>query len=415
MAYSRRMAAGARRFDLVLFGATGFTGRLVAEYLARQTAGTSLVWALGGRNVGKLEKVRAALAEIDAACADLAIVEADALDAAAMARVANETRVVCTTVGPYAQYGAPLVAACVKAGTHYCDLTGEVPFIRASIDMNHEDAQRTGARIVHCCGFDSVPSDLGTLFLQRELTERCGAPARQVTALFGETSGAFSGGTVASLLGIIDAAAQDRETRRLLGDPHGLDPAGGPRSAAKDVRGPGWDRVLKRPTAPFIMAAINTRIVRRSHALMGYPWGEDFVYDERMSLPRSAGGVAAALGITGAVVGFVAATQVPALRKQIEKRLPQPGEGPDADARARGHWTVRLHGESAGTTLIATVGDRLDPGYAGTAKILGEAARCLADDELASGGGVLTPASAMGEALIERLIGAGVRFDVTEA
>lgn len=408
------MATAARRFDLVLFGATGFTGRLVAEYLARAAAGTSLVWALAGRSAGKLEKVRAALVDIDAACADLEIVEADALDPAAMARVAADTRVVCTTVGPYAKYGAPLVAACVQAGTHYCDLTGEVPFIRASIDMNHDEAQRTGARIVHCCGFDSVPSDLGTLYLQRELIARCGAPAPAVTALFGESSGSFSGGTVASMLGVVDAAATDRETRRVLMDPHGLDPAGGPRSAAKDARGPGWDKVLKRPTAPFVMAAINTRVVRRSHALMGYPWGEDFLYDERMSLPRSVGGVAAAIGITGAVAGFVAASQVRPLRKQIEKRLPQPGEGPDAEARARGHWKVRLHGTSAGTTLLATLGDTLDPGYSGTAKLLGEAARCLAEDELPGSGGVLTPASAMGEALIERLIEAGVQFEIRE-
>ena len=409
------MAAADRRFDLVLFGATGFTGRLVAEYLARRTAGTPLRWALGGRSTAKLEKVRTALTEIDATCADLPLVEADALDPVAMKRVAAETRVVCTTVGPYAQFGAPLVAACVKAGTHYCDLTGEVPFIRASIDMNHEDAEKSGARIVHCCGFDSVPSDLGTLFLQRELVERCGEPAKAVTALFGETSGAFSGGTVASLLGIVDAAARDRETRRLLGDPHGLDPTGGPRSAAKDARGPGWDRVLKRPTAPFIMAAINTRIVRRSHALLGYPWGEDFLYDERMSLPRSPLGLAAAVGITGALAGFVAATQIPALRRQLEKRLPQPGEGPDAEARARGHYTVRLHGEAAGTTLVATVADQLDPGYAGTAKLLGEAALCLTEDPLDTPGGVVTPASAMGDALTDRLIAAGVRFEIAEA
>jgi short subunit dehydrogenase-like uncharacterized protein len=409
------MARAARRFDLVLFGATGFTGRLVAEYLAHAAAGTSLVWALAGRNAGKLEKVRAELVNIDAACADLEIIEADALDAAAMTKVAADTRVVCTTVGPYARYGAPLVTACVQAGTHYCDLAGEVPFIRASIDMNHEEAQRTGARIVHCCGFDSIPSDLGTLFLQRELIDRFGAPAPSVTALFGESSGQFSGGTIASLLGVIDAAASDRVTRRVLMDPHGLDPAGGPRSAARDVRAPGYDRVLKRPTAPFIMAAINTRVVRRSHALMGYPWGEDFLYDERMSLPRSPLGVAAAIGITGAVAGFVAASQVPALRRLLEKRLPEPGEGPDAEARARGHWKVRLHGTSSGATLIATLGDTLDPGYSGTAKLIGEAARCLAEDELPGSGGVLTPASAMGDLLIERLIAAGVQFDITEA
>ncbi len=408
------MGMADRRYDLVLFGATGFTGRLVAEYLARHAAGTSLAWALGGRNAAKLERVRAELAAIDAACAELPIVEADALDAAAMARVVAQTRVVCTTVGPYAQYGTALVAACARAGTHYCDLAGEVPWIRSSIDANHDEARRTGARIVHCCGFDSIPSDLGALFLQQQLIDRCGAPAAAVTALFGENSGKFSGGTVASLLGVIDAAARDRAVRRMLGDPHGLDPEGGPRSAARDARAPGWDRVLRVPTAPFVMAAINTRVVRRSHALLGYPWGTDFVYDERMSLPRSPRGVATAVAITGALAGFVAATQVPALRRQLEKRLPGPGEGPNAEERARGYYVVRLHGEAAGTRLIAKVADQLDPGYGGTAKMLGEAALCLAEDELASGGGVLTPASAMGLTLVARLVNAGVTFEIVE-
>jgi short subunit dehydrogenase-like uncharacterized protein len=410
------MAAVGRHHDLVLFGATGFTGRLVAEHIARQAAGTPLKWALAGRNAGKLEKVRAELAEIDAACAELPVIEADALDQAAMAKVAAETRVVCTTVGPYALYGEALVDACARAGTHYCDLTGEVPFIRGSIDRNHEEAKRTGARIVHCCGFDSIPSDLGTLYLQHELVARTGAPAQAVTALFGESSGKLSGGTFASLLGVIDAAAKDKQMRKVLADPHGLDPAGGPRSAAKDARGPGWDRVLGKPTAPFVMSAINSRVVRRSHALLGYPWGDDFLYDERMSLPRSPIGLAAAVAITGALVGFVAASQVPALRKMIEKRIPKPGEGPTEEERTRGHYKVRLHGEAGGLRLIATVSDNVDPGYAGTAKLLGESARCLAEDELpASGGGVMTPASAMGMTLVERLVAVGVGFEVSEA
>jgi short subunit dehydrogenase-like uncharacterized protein len=409
------MAVSGRRHDLVLFGATGFTGRLVAEHLARHAAGTPLRWALGGRNAGKLEKVRAALAEIDAACAEIPIIEADAMDAAAMAKVAAETRVVCTTVGPYALYGNALVDACARAGTHYCDLTGEVPFIRGSIDRNHDEAKRTGARIVHCCGFDSIPSDLGTLYLQHELIARTGAPAGAVTALFGESSGKLSGGTFASLLGVIDEAAKNKDVRRVLADPHGLDPRDGPRSKAKDARGPGWDRVLGKPTAPFVMAAINTRVVRRSHAMLGYPWGDDFLYDERMSLPRSPLGVAAAVAITGALVGFVAASQVPALRKMIEKRMPKPGEGPTEEERQRGHYIVRLHGESGGVRLVAKVADQLDPGYAGTARLLGESARCLAEDELPSPGGVLTPASAMGMTLVERLVAAGVTFDVSEA
>ena len=406
------MTTPARRFDLVLFGATGFTGRLVAEYLTRRAAGSPLRWALAGRSERKLEQVKAELAAIDAAARDLAVLEGDAHDPAAMARIAGETRVVCTTVGPYAQHGDVLVDACAAAGTHYCDLAGEVTFIRGSIDRNHERARQTGARIVHCCGFDSVPSDLGVLSLQRELEARGGA-ARKVTALFGESKGAFSGGTVASMLGLIDQAARDQAVRRLLGDPYGLDPAGSPRGPDHDVKGPGYDRTIRAFTAPFVMAAINTRVVRRSHALLGRPWGADWSYDERMSLPRSPGGAAAAVAITGALAGFVAGTQVPWLRKKIEARLPRPGEGPDAEARAKGYWTVRVHGEHDGTALVLTLSDRLDPGYAGTAKLIGESALCLAEDALPGEGGVLTPAVAMGPLLIERLKSAGVSWDVS--
>ncbi|HVK75138.1 MAG TPA: saccharopine dehydrogenase NADP-binding domain-containing protein [Kofleriaceae bacterium] len=405
----------ARRFDIVLFGATGFTGRLVAEYLTRRAAGTSLRWALSGRSTAKLEQVRSELAAIDAAARDLAILEADCHDQAAIDRIARDTRVVCTTVGPYAQHGVTLVDACARAGTHYCDLAGEVPFIRASIDRNHDEARRTGARIVHCCGFDSIPSDLGVLSLQHELTARTGGPAKKITALFGETKGAFSGGTVASLLGVIDAAARDRAARKVLGDPYGLDPAGSPRGPDHDVKAPGYDRTLGKVTAPFLMAAINTRVVRRSHALLGHPWGTDWSYDERMSLPRSPVGVAAAVAITGALAGFVAGSQVPWVRKQIEHRLPRPGEGPTADQRARGHWTVRLYGENGGKRVVMKLADRLDPGYAGTAKLLGESALCLAEDELATPTGVLTPATAMGLTLVERLREAGVTWETSEA
>ncbi len=403
-----------RRFDLVLFGATGFTGRLLAEYVTRRAAGTSLRWALAGRSTARLEQIRTELASIDAAARDLPLLEGDALDVAAMQRIARDTRVVATTVGPYARFGGPLVDACAHAGTHYADLAGEVPFIRASIDRNHDEAKRTGARIVHACGYDSIPSDLGVLSLQHELTERTGGPARAVTALF-QGKGAFSGGTVASLLGVADAAAKDRDLRRLLGNPYGLDPAGSPRGGDQDARGPGYDRALGAFTAPFVMAAINTRIVRRSHALLGHPWGTDWGYDERMSLPRSPGGLAAAVGITGALGGFLVATQVPFLRRQLEKRLPKPGEGPTAEQRASGYWKTRVHGEHGGRRVVVTLGDQLDPGYAGTAKLLGEAALCLAEDDLATPTGVLTPATAMGLTLVERLRTAGVRWDVAEA
>jgi len=399
--------SAARTYDLILFGATGFTGRLVAEYLTRRAAGTPLRWALAGRSRDKLERVRAELRAVDAAADQVAIVIGDAHDEAAMTALARDTTAVCTTVGPYLEHGAALAAACAQAGTGYCDLTGETPFIRQSIDRNHAAARASGARLVHACGFDSVPSDLGVLVAQRALEERTGRAAGSITALF-ELRGGFSGGTVASLLGVLDLARRDREIRRVLANPYGLDPEGLPRGPDRDSLRPGYDRVLGAITAPFVMAAINTRVVRRSHALLGRPWGDDFAYDERMSLPRSPKGAALALGITAAMAGLVAGSQVPFVRKQLEARLPKPGEGPSPAERARGRYSVRFHGEADGQRVLVTFADRLDPGYDGTAKLLGEAALALALDPASGEGGVLTPATALGPVLVERLRAADV-------
>lgn len=396
-----------RTFDLVLFGATGFTGRLVAEYLTRRAAGTPLRWALAGRSRERLERIRAELVAIDAAAAEIELVIGDAHDEAAMTRLARETTAVCTTVGPYLAHGAALVAACAAAGTAYCDLTGEVPFIKQTIDRHHDQARASGARILNACGFDSVPSDLGVLIAQRALEERTGGAAAKITALF-DVRGGLSGGTIASMFGMLDAASQDRALRRLMADPYALDPPGTPRGPDRDGAAPGYDRVLRAITAPFVMAGINTRVVRRSHALLGRPWGDRWSYDERMSLPRSPKGAALALGITGALAGFIAATQIPLLRKQLEARAPRPGEGPSEEARARGRYTVRFHGEAGGIRVVTTLADRLDPGYNGTAKLLGETALALALDPPRGEGGVLTPATALGPTLVERLRAADV-------
>ena len=400
----------ARAHDLVLFGATGYTGRLVAERLAH--AGGALRWALAGRDRARLEQVRAELAKEVPACAALPILVGDATSAGDMAAIATATKVVCTTVGPYAKYGSELVGACARAGTDYCDLTGETPWIRQMIDAHHATAVKTGARIVHCCGFDSIPSDLGVLLLQEEMKRRTGHPAANVTAFFGESRGKFSGGTFASMLGMIDAAATDPEIRKSLGRPYALDPD--PRHQGPDggdAKGVGYDRDLRAFTAPFVMAAINTRIVRRSHALAGYPW-PDFSYREVMSFPRSARGLAIATGITGALAGFLVATRIPALRAQLLKRMPSPGEGPTAEERARGYYVVRIVGERDGDRMVVRVSDKADPGYGSTSKMLSQAALCPAQDHLPTGGGVLTPASAMGYRLIERLRAVGLTFEV---
>lgn len=399
-----------RAFDLVVFGATGFTGKLVADYIAR-TAGAAgthradgVKWAIAGRNRDKLEALGFGVP----------ILVADALDPEGLARIATQTKVVCTTAGPYAKYGSELVAACAAAGTHYCDLAGEVQWMRRMIDAHHAQAESTGARIVHTCGFDSIPSDLGTWALQQEMIRTFGQPATSVTALFGESSGAVSGGTVASGMQTALEAGADRSIRKLLGNPYALDPDPyAERPPAPDEMSIGWERRLKMFTVPFLMAQINTRVVRRAHALAGLPWGADFVYREVMSTPGTPRGLVMATAITAGLAGIAFGLKHPRLRAQLAKRAPQPGEGPTAEQRDRGHWKVRLIGEAGSRHLIYIAADAHgDPGYGSTAKMLGESALCLARDPLTSPGGVTTPSVAMGQHLLDRLRRAGLTFEV---
>lgn len=391
-----------RDFDLVLFGATGFTGRLVADYLQRRAEPGRPRWAIAGRDRGKLEALGLTVP----------ILVGDALDPAAVRGIAQRTTAVCTTAGPFARYGSELVAACAEAGTHYCDLTGEVQWMRRMIDAHHERARATGARIVHACGFDSVPSDIATWATQQAFIARFGHPARRVTALFGEQSGSWSGGTVASAFNTMREAAEDPGVARLLRNPYALDPEpDAPHPAAPDPVAIGWEPHLRKFTAPFVMAQVNTRVVRRGHALAGAPWGKDFVYREVMSTPGSPRGLAMAVGITGGLAALGLAMRRPQLHGMLARRAPRPGEGPSAEVRARGHWIVRLVAEGGpGEALVYSMSDRADPGYGSTAKMLGEAALCLALDPLRSPGGVQTPAVAMAQPLFDRLQQAGFQF-----
>ena len=411
-----------RSFDVLLWGATGFTGQLVAEYLARHYGvGRELRWALGGRSKEKLEKVRAALVAVDPRARELPIVLGDGTDRASLDRLAVDASVVCSTVGPYALHGRELVAACVEAGTDYCDLTGEPQFVRAMIDAHHERARATGARIVCCCGYDSIPSDLGTLMLQERAQKTHGAPCSRVKHLAGEAKGGMSGGTAASMVALMDEASRDRAVRRLLNDPYALDPdRGEPGPDGHDQRGVRWDRDLAQWTGPFLMAAINTRVVRRSNALLGYAWGRDFRYREAMSFGKGAKGWLTAAGVSAATTLGVAAVPVGPVRRLVAKRvLPAAGEGPSKAVRDAGFFVSRLVGTLAGEggKLRGTVRGTSDPGYGETAKMLSESAVCLAKDgdAIPRRGGVLTPASCMGMRLVERLRDAGMTFDVEDA
>jgi short subunit dehydrogenase-like uncharacterized protein len=386
-----------REFDLILFGATGFTGRLVGEYIAQRRPGK---WAIAGRNRDKLAQLGF----------DVPIVVADALDPASLAEVARRTKAVCTTVGPYAKYGSALVAACAEAGTHYCDLTGEVHWMRKMIDAHHERAKQTGARIVHTCGFDSIPSDLGAWATQQEFIAQYGKPAAMVTSFFGEQSGGISGGTAESAFEIAKAM-EDRDVRRVLRNPYALDPdPDGPHPRVND-QAVGWDEALEMFYVPFFMAATNAPVVRRAHALAGHPWGKDFVYREVMSTPGNARGLVMAAGITAGLAALSAAMKRPRLREMLHNRAPKPGDGPSAEKRAAGHWKVRFVAEGDGHRLLYIVADdHGDPGYASTAKMLGESALSLAHDPLTSVGGVQTPSIAMGQHLLDRLRAAGLTF-----
>jgi short subunit dehydrogenase-like uncharacterized protein len=409
------MTRSDREFDLVLWGATGFTGRLVAEYLlARHGAGQELRWAISGRSELKLEALRK---ELGAGAAALPLVVGDSDDEGFLSLLAQRTAVVCTTVGPYARYGSKLVAACVAHGTDACDLTGEVQWMRRMIDAHAKEAEATGARIVHTCGFDSIPSDLGVAFVQREMQARHGVTCKRVHGRVAGFSGGMSGGTAASMLEMLEEGARDPSLRRLLADPYALNPEGqrqGPDTA--DATAPRWDEAFGQWTGPFVMAGINTRVVRRTNALLGNRWGADFRYDEAMLTGAGPTGWLKAAGVSASTVGMMAAGAIGPLRGLLGRMVPAPGEGPSAAQREAGYWDLRFLGEhptEPDQNLRARVtGDR-DPGYGSTAKMLGESAVCLAKDPGSVGGGFWTPAAALGEPLQRRLeTHAGITFAI---
>ncbi|MDJ0927257.1 MAG: saccharopine dehydrogenase NADP-binding domain-containing protein [Gammaproteobacteria bacterium] len=405
-----------RPYDIVVWGASGFTGRLVAEYLlAHYPPGDVLRWAVAGRNRDKLATV---LNDLGAAPDSVPILTGDSHDRASLQRIAGSTRVVLTTVGPYAKYGSELVEACAGCGTHYCDLTGEPQWMRRMIDAYEATARETGARIVHACGFDSIPSDFGVWFLQQQARARFRVPCGEIRLLVKGSRGGVSGGTVASGMNAAAEAQADREVARVLVDPYALNPAGerqGP--DGRDQAGIEFDAVAGGWTAPFVMAAINTRIVRRTNALLDYPYGRDFRYREAVFTGKGPGGWLGAAGVTAFLGAMMLANASSWSRRNVLERLaPKPGEGPDRRTRETGFFNLLLWGRMPdGEILRARVrGDR-DPGYGSTSKMLAESAICLAQDSIEVGGGFWTPVSAMGESLFARLTkNAGLSFELAE-
>jgi short subunit dehydrogenase-like uncharacterized protein len=405
-----------RKFDLILFGATGFTGQLVAEYLLEQYgADGELRWALAGRSLSKLRAVRQALQGAKPP-ASLTLLEADSADAAALKKLAASTRVICSTVGPYAKHGSTLVAACAAGGTDYCDLTGEVPWIARMIAEHQADAEESGARIVHCCGFDSIPSDLGTWYVQQAMLEQHGVAASRVRGRVGKTRGAASGGTVASLMGVLEEAGKDARLRKQLRDKYLLYPKHEKRGPdVSDQYTPVFDPCFEQWTSPFVMALINERVVRRSNALLDFPWGRDFNYDESQLCSSRAQAMAISLGMGSAMLTASSALG----RSLLSRWLPSPGEGPDREARERGFFELFFHAEhpdDSTKSLRARVSGDRDPGYGATSRMLGEAAVCLAKDNARVSGGIWTPASALATDLLPRLEqNAGLSFSLVDA
>lgn len=404
-----------RSFDLVLFGATGFTGKLVAQYLAEHAPPRVRI-ALAGRSLEKLQAVRATLT---GPAAQWALLQADSGDAQSLARVAEQTAVIITTVGPYAKLGLPLVEACAAAGTQYVDLTGEPQFIRQSIDRFDAKARETGARIVHCCGYDSIPSDLGVWVLHERLLQRGKGETLGTTTLVVEASkGGFSGGTLASVLNVVDEAMADPALRKVLADPYGLSPARAaePQLGRERIQvGLHFDPFLQRWTAPFLMEATNAQVVRRSNALLGYAYGRSFRYRETVGFSRGPGGMLKAFALTAAM-GLGAAVLANGVTRGVALRfLPKQGEGPSEETMRTGGFRVRVFAEtSSGERFNSLVVGLKDPGYAETAKMLSESALALVLDapRLPARAGVLTPAAAMGGVLRDRLVAAGMTFAV---
>jgi short subunit dehydrogenase-like uncharacterized protein len=392
-----------KSFDVIVFGASGFTGSLVAEYLStRYGVGGTLAWAIAGRSVDKLARVRERIGASKA----LPLLVADADDPASLAGLVRQAKVIISTVGPYQLHGRALVSACAMAGTDYVDLCGEPAWMAQMIDLLQAPARVGRSRIVFSCGFDSIPFDLGVLFLQEEARRRFGVPLQRVLGRVRVMKGEMSGGTVPSPLATFERMGREPGVARTMADPFALTPGfQGP--AQPDDAGPVYDEPARSWSSPFVMATINTKNIHRSNALLGHPWGRDFVYDERMLTGDGSAGEARAraqsrmAGWQNRLLGF-APTR--ALLRRFA--LPKPGQGPNAQQRESGRYELLFIGMSAdGRTLRALVkGDR-DPGYGSTCKLVAEAALCLAHEVPASRtpGGVWTPAAAMGMTLVRRL------------
>ena len=387
-----------RDFDLIIWGATGFTGNLVCDYINKNYNERELRWAIAGRNKKKILKLQQKL-KID----DSRTIIADSSDKDSLVKMVKKSKVVCTTVGPYAKYGTNLVEACIEGETNYCDITGETQWIRRIIDRFHTKAKEKNIKIINSCGFDSIPSDMGVFYSQKIILEKTGKYASTINMRVAGAKGGISGGTYNSLSNVLEEALIDKEVRKTLTNPYGLNPIDkqfGPDKS--DLREVIFDTVSNSWIAPFVMAGINTKIVRRSHALMDFMYGKNFAYDEATLTGK---------GIAGQIRGYMSLIPIflatrkkgSIIKKIVDFILPKSGEGPSEKTRINGYYNLRFYLTADKMTYVSKVLGDMDPGYGSTSKMLAESAICLALDEIPDTYGILTPSVALGDSLLKRL------------
>ena len=387
-----------KQLDLIIWGATGFTGQLVSEYINKKYSNTALKWGIAGRNKEKASVIAERLN-----IAKDRIFIADCNDLESLIKLTSKTKVICTTVGPYAKLGTNLVEACIKTNTNYCDITGETQWIRKMIDKYHSKAKENKIKIINSCGFDSIPSDMGVFYSQKNLFEKTGKYANSINMRVAGAKGGISGGTYNSLSNVLEEARVDKEVRKTLTNPYGLNPTGRQNGPDKtDLQSVIFDKVSNSWIAPFVMAGINTKIVRRSHALIDFKYGSDFSYDEATLSGK---------GVLGQVKGYLSLIPIfLATRKKgsfikniVDYVLPKSGEGPSEKTRISGYYNLRFYLTQQDKIYLSKVIGDMDPGYGSTSKMLAESAVCLALDKTPETYGILTPSVALGDPLLKRL------------
>ena len=418
---NKKINSEKRAYAVVLYGATSFVGQITAHYLAeflsanKDKSGSEITWAIAGRDQEKLNELQSKLtSKVD-------IIIANSDDAASLDAMTEQTQVIISTVGPYLKYGEPLIKSCVDNGTDYVDLTGEAIFIKDMMDKYQEAAKQSGARIVNSCGFDSIPSDLGVYFTQKQAEAKFDSACDVIHMRVKAAKGGLSGGTIASMATIFEEVGQDKSRRKQVANPYLLnDDKDAPNVRQSNVSKPEYDSEHQRWLAPFVMASINTRIVHRSNQLLGYEYGREFKYDEAMWMKDGIKGKLTSYALSAGLLGFATAMMITPSRELLSKHvLPKSGSGPSKEEQENGYFDIRLFGQTANKDSITTkvTGDK-DPGYGSTSRMLSQAALCLAQDisKEEVKGGFWTPASAMGDKLLARLEKhAGLSFDVIDS